>query len=240
MDEELSGLEPGKAAAAQDGGLAERLMREEFSEATATHRVRGHREITTGAPSLGEHSTEPVTAKVPAVTAETAAGDDTMLLSGPAIHQEFAQPRATRRRSHRAGMLAGLGVVAVLLAVLVVLAPGGSKPHLPAQSVHDVSPISSSGPKTAAATAPSTAPSTPTSSAAASTTTTAPQPHETISTFITYSYAPGTTTPAPTPTPTTAAPAETAAPLDTTTTTAPPETTTTTTKPCRILGLLQC
>ncbi len=69
--------------------------------------------------------------------------------AAPIIHEEFvAAQSAADSRSHRTGMLAGLAVVGALLVVLVVLAPGGSKPRLPAQSVHDVSPISASGPKT--------------------------------------------------------------------------------------------
>ncbi len=98
-------------------------------------------------------------------------------------------------------MLAGLGVVGALLVVLVVFAPGSGQPRLPVQSVHDVSPITASGPKTEAATTPTTAAPSTTSSAPAASTTTTPrqQQGETITTFVTYSRVPGTT-PAQTPT----------------------------------------
>src|SRR5579872_4660476 len=117
MSEGLSGPEPGDAAQAEDPDLAERLIRDEFSEPTSAHRVR----VTNN------------TAEVPAVpAADVAVG----AVTAPAIHDEFAAPRrAARTRSHRTGMLAGLGVVGILLAVLVIVGPGGSKPHLPAQSV---------------------------------------------------------------------------------------------------------
>jgi hypothetical protein len=256
MSEEFSGPEPGEAATTADAGLAERLIRDEFSEGARAHHTRFHREgkaevadsagagaaasdMASRDQAVGDdelaaaaHKTE----KVPVVGVGGSA-DETIAASAPIIHSEFAPPRAPRSRSHRGGMLAGLGVVGALLAVLVVLAPGGSTPRLPAQSVHDVSPITASGPKTEAATTPTTAAPTTTSPASASTTT-APQAHqnETISTFITYSYVPGTPAAAPN-----AAPSETtttAPPQTTTTTTAPPQTTTTTAPRHCILGLI--
>ncbi len=242
MDEEDPGPGPGDTAASEDPGLAERLIREEFAGAAPTHRVRGHvddgedvgADDTLIAPAALD------TAEVPVVEAEgpiTAA----VPMGASRIHEEFARPaRKARFRSHRAGMLAGLGVVGALLAVLVLLAPGGGTPKLPSQSVHDVSPISASGPKTAAATAPTTAaPSTTASSTTPTTTPTAtpPSQSETVSTYITYSYVPGT--PAPAATPTTSAPTATTAPPTptTTTTTSPPAPTTTPTSQC-LLGLI--
>jgi cytoskeletal protein RodZ len=177
-----------------------------------------------------------VTAEIPVVASEVAPWDETIVVSAPAIHEAFVEPRRQRprSRSHRVGMLAGLGVVGALLAVLLVFAPGGSKPRLPAQSVHDVSPIAASGPRTDAATTPSTAAPTTTSSAPAAPTTTQPHQSETITTFVTYTLVPGTATPA-----TTAPPATTpTAPPATTTTTTPPTTTTTTAPPQHcLLGL---
>ncbi len=239
MSEEWSGPEPDDLAAPADPGVAERLIRDEFSDASAARRTRFHRETKESVVGgLDERD-------VPGVAAEARSADAPHEAVGPvfdataevpvvavgaaAIHEAFVEPRrAPRSRSHRGGMLAGLGVVGALLAVLVVLAPGGSKPRLPAQSVHDVSPITASGPKTDAATPPSTVAPSTTSSAPASTTTT-PQPRQsgTITTFITYSLVPGATpavapATAPTETTTTVAP-------QTTTTTAPPQTTTTTT-----------
>lgn len=76
-------------------------------------------------------------ARAPADSATTAAVH---------LHQEFAaggavpmQAQPPRSRSHRAGTLAGLGVVAVLLAVLVVVAPGGSSSKPASQTIHDAS-----------------------------------------------------------------------------------------------------
>lgn len=223
MDEQVTGLLSGEAAAPEESGLAERLIREEFAETTHAHRAWFQRA------ELASVFDE--TAQVPIVAAAPA---DHMPVTDPgAIHEEFAEPsRPPRFRSHRAGMLAGLGVVGALLAVLVLLAPGSGKPRLPAQSVHDVSPISASGPKTEAATTPSTAaPSSTTSSAPVSATTTTPA-HQGVTTpsTVTYVYLPGTTTPAATPT--TSAPAATPTtsppppPTTTTTTTTPPTTTT--------------
>ncbi|HWD56603.1 MAG TPA: hypothetical protein VG346_15875 [Acidimicrobiales bacterium] len=248
MSEELSGLEPDDTAAPADPGVAERLIREEFSDTLPAHRVRFHREHKEDAASASggaaaeaavgdglEAAATHRTAKVPRVGSEPPSAEETIAVSTAAIHEAFAEPkRQPRSRSHRGGMLAGLGVVGVLLAVLVLLAPGGSKPRLPAQSVHDVSPLTASGPKTDAATTPSTAAPTTTSSAPTSTTTT-PQPHqgETITTFITYTLVPGAT---PTVAPATAPSATaTTAPPATTTTTSPPQTTTTTTRTCLLI-----
>lgn len=215
MDGPLTGHASGEAATTEASPLAERLIRREFGRPTS---------------ASDESAPVPVAATAtPVVVAESA------------IHEEFAEPvRPSTSRSHRAGMLAGLGVVGALLAVLVVLSPGSGQPRLPAQSVHDVGPIAASGPKTAAATVlPAALPST-----TSSTTTPTTQPHrsETVPTTVTYVYAPGTTAPAPSPapTPTSSAPAPTATtsppPPPPTTTTAPP-TTTTTAKHC-ILGLI--
>jgi hypothetical protein len=210
MDEELRSM-PGEVEPDQPG-LAERLIREEFGEPT---------------PVFDE------TAQVAAVAAPPPAS---VVVPG-SIHEEFAEPaRPPRTRSHRTGMLAGLVVVGALLAVLVLLAPGSGKPRLPAQSVHDVSPVTASGPRTAAATTPSTAAPTTTSSAPGpSTTTTQPRHSVTVPSAVTYVYLPGTTTPTQTPTqtPATDAPAPpptTAPPPPTTTTptTVPPTTTPTT------------
>jgi hypothetical protein len=234
MSEELSGPEPDDTAAPGDPGLAERLIRDEFSEETSAHRTWFHREDKEPDLEAGAVSEEEVvaaadqTAEVPVVASGVLAAGATIAVRAPTIHEAFVPPtRRSRSRSHRTGMLAGLGVVGALLVVLVVFAPGGSKPHLPAQSVHDVSPITASGPKTAAATTPSTAaPSTTTSSAPATTPATQQHQSETISTIITYSYVPGAT---PAAAPTTAPSATTTtAPPPTTTTTLPPTTTTTT------------
>jgi hypothetical protein len=220
MDEQLTGQTPGAAALPEESGLAERLIREEF-----------------GAPT----SAFDETAAVPSVATAVRTGG-AGFAAGAAIHDEFAEPaRVPRARSHRTGMLAGLGVVGALLAVLVMLSPGSGQPRLPVQSVHDVGPIAASGPETAAAIAAPTAfPSTTSSTTSPSTPTTQPHRSETVPTSVTYVNQPGTTTPAPTPTPTTSAPAPTPTtappPPATTTTTAPP-TTTTTSKHC-ILGLI--
>jgi hypothetical protein len=71
---------------------------------------------------------------------------DSATTAGVHVHQEFAevaggpmQAPPPRSRSHRAGTLAGLAVVGVLLAVLVVVAPGGSSSKLAPQTAHDVS-----------------------------------------------------------------------------------------------------
>jgi hypothetical protein len=218
MDEELTGPVSGEAAAPEESRMAARLIREEFGEHT---------------------SVLDKTAPVPVVGAAAPAGEG-LVATGAAIHEEFAAPvRPPRSRSHRTGMLAGLGVVGALLAVLVLLSPGSSQPRLPQQSVHDVSPIAASGPKTAAATVlPTAVPSTTTSTSAPSTPTTQPHRSQTVPTAVTDVYLPGTTTPPPTPTTSAPAPAPSTAPPPppTTTTTAPP-TTTTTAKHC-ILGLI--
>jgi hypothetical protein len=207
MDEELTRSMPGEAEPDQPG-LAERLIREEFGE-----------------PASVFDTTAQVTAV--AVLPPAEAG----VVSTGSIHEEFAgPPRPPRTRSHRTGMLAGLVVVGALLAVLVLLAPGSGKPRLPAQSVHDVSPVTASGPKTAAATTPSTAaPTTTTSAPGPSTTTTQPRHSVTVPTTVTVVYLPGTTTPTQAPTPT-QTPA-TDAPVPPPTTSPPPPTTTPTTAP---------
>jgi len=169
------------------------------------------------------------------------------------IHPEFADaPPEQQPRSHRAGMLAGLAVVGLLLAVLVAFAPGGSKPRLPAQAVHDVGPAPS-GPKTAAAAAPpapSTSSSTTSSVPGGSVTTTTRTSHRPVTpsppASVSLVETPGTaaavsTTSTPAPPTTTTSPSEppptttTTVPSTTTTTTRPPPTTTTTS--C-ILGIL--
>ncbi len=216
MDEQLTGPTSGEAPAPEESSLAERLIREEF-----------------GAPT----SLFDETAPVPVVAAAVPAADASVA-AGAAIHEEFAEPdRPSPSRNHRTGMLAGLGAIGALLAVLVLLSPGSGPPRLPVQSVHDVSPIAASGPKTAAATVlPAALPSTTSSTTAPSTT----QPHQnaTAPTTVTYVYTPGRTAPAPTPTTSAPAPTPTTPPPPppTTTTTSPP-TTTTTAKHC-ILGLI--
>jgi hypothetical protein len=225
MDEQLTGQRPGEAAVPDESRLAARLIREEFGEPAAVLET---------------------TAPVPLVAPAAAAGG-TAVAAGAAIHEEFAEPvPPPRSRSHRTGMLAGLGVVGALLAVLVLLSPGSGQPRLPVQSVHDVSPISASGPQTAAATAaPAAAPASTSSTSTPSTTTTQPHLSVTVPTTVTYVYLPGTTqTQAQTPTPTTSAPAPAPTtapppPPPTTTTTSPPTTTPTTTQQC-ILDHLIC
>jgi hypothetical protein len=218
MDEQLTGPGSGEASAPEESFLATRLIRAEFGEPT---------------------SVSDETAPVP-VVATSAPVAEAAVDTGAAIHEEFAEPaRAPRTRSHRTGMLAGLGVVGALLAVLVVLSPGSGQPRLPVQSVHDVSPITASGPKTAAATAlPAAAPSTISSTTTSSTPTTQPHRSVTVPTTVTVVYLPGTTTPAQVPTTSASAPTPTtpAPPPPTTTTTATP-TTTTPARHC-ILGLI--
>ena len=75
--------------------------------------------------------------------------------AGRPTHDELDEAASEQRpESHRRGRLGGLAVIGVLLAVLVALSPGGSTPRLPAQTVHDVGPVLTVGPKTAAATTP--------------------------------------------------------------------------------------
>jgi hypothetical protein len=116
---------------------------------------------------------------------EEFARDPAASTAGVHIHQEFAaggavpmQAQPPRSRSHRAGTLAGLGVVGVLLAVLVVVAPGGSSSKLARQTIHDVS-ASSPLPSNAASVVTSTVPppkilSTPATATTTTTTTTRP------------------------------------------------------------------
>jgi hypothetical protein len=216
MDEQVTGPGSGEAAAPEQSPLAARLIREEFGEPT---------------------SVVDATAAV-AVVATCAPSGDTAV-DAAAVHEEFAEPaRTSGARSHRTGMLAGLGVVGALLAVLVTLSPGSSQPRLPVQSVHDVSPVTASGPKTAAATAPPAAvPSTTSSTTAPSTTTTQPHRSVTVPTTVTVVYLPGTTIPAQTPTTNAPAPTPTTAPPPPPTTTTSPPTTTTTARHC-LLGLI--
>ncbi len=218
MDEQSTGYGSGEAAP-EESSLAERLIREEFGEPPAV---------------------SDATAPVPHAPPVAPGGDSA------SYHEEFAVPvRPSASRSHRTGMLAGLGVVGSLLAVLVLLSPGSGQPRLPVQSVHDVSPFAGSGPKTAAATAPPTVvPSTTSSTPSTSTPTTQPHKSETVPTTVTSVYPPETTsqgqTQTQTPTPTTNVPAPTpttAPPPPPTTTTTSPPTTTTTAKHC-ILGLI--
>ena len=129
--------------------------------------------------------------------------------AGLLISDEFADEPEQPPHSHRAGMLAGLAVVGLLLVVLVAFAPGGSKPRLPAQTVHDAGPVPSGGPETAAPTAPSTPSTSPTTTSsvpggsATRTTRTShravsPPPPATVSLVVTpgRAVAPTTTTPA--------------------------------------------
>ncbi len=152
------------------------------------------------------------------------------------IHEEFADAGvATQPRSHRAGVLGGLAVVGILLAVLVLVSPGASPPKLPAQNVHDLGPVTTV-PRSADATSTTTpAPSSPLPAFASPTTlpqgggshgvtvrTTPPAPN---GPSLLTSSAPSAANPA-TPAPTTST--TVATPPPTTTTTNPPATTTTT------------
>jgi hypothetical protein len=74
------------------------------------------------------------------------------------------EPSAPAQGSHRRGMLAGLAVLGVLLAVLVVVAPGGSRPKLAPQVARAVA----ASPLTSAAAAQPSSDSTITSVAASS------------------------------------------------------------------------
>ncbi len=229
MNDKRAGPDPGEATRPEVSGMAERLIRDEFAPPVAEDPVP-----------------PPATEPTPAVAAATV-GDGAQ----DHIHDEFSEEEpglapdtpGPRSRSHRTGMLAGLAVVGALLALLVIVAPGGSGPKLPPQTVHDVN-SSSNGPRTAAGSVPTSASgatSTTTSNTPASTTTTTPNgagtttQHETI----TYVEVPGTTTPttapAATPTQTTTA---TQPATPTTTTTSPPSTTTTTAPHHCILGIL--
>jgi hypothetical protein len=91
-----------------------------------------------------------------------------------------------RSRSHRAGTLAGLGIVGVLLAVLVVVAPGGSPSPRTAKSMHGVSessPPASNAASIVTSTAPlPTMPTTPSSASTTTTTTTTTRPAATAAT----------------------------------------------------------
>jgi hypothetical protein len=186
---------------------------------------------------MSEHTTDP------GPGAAVAPGSDDQL-----IHEEFADPASlSYAPSHRRGMLTGLAGVGVLLAVLVLVAPGGSKPVLPPMVVHDVAP-------TASAPASASAPATTSSAPATTGTTTTSQPQSSSPAIVasdqTHSGAPVTTatgrpdtstggasTPSPAPTTTTAAPPPATTPTTSppTTTTSPPPTTTTTS--C-LLGIL--
>jgi hypothetical protein len=140
MNDQWAGPSPDDLAQPEDSGLADRLIREEFARAPAD-----------SVPTAGAH-----------------------------LHQEFAEERAEggtvplpapppHSRSHRAGTLAGLGVVGALLAVLVVVAPGGSAPKQAPQRMHD-SPVA----RTAASNLTSTVAPLPIRSTATTTTTTRP------------------------------------------------------------------
>jgi hypothetical protein len=96
MNDEWAGPSSHDLAQADDTGLADRLLRAEFTRAPA----------------------DPATSPGVAHSRREPAEGGTVPLSAP----------PSRARSHRAGMLAGLGVVGVLLGVLVVVAPGGSAP----------------------------------------------------------------------------------------------------------------
>lgn len=177
------------------------------------------------------------------------------------IHEEFADPAARPGApSHRKGMLGGLVAVGTLLAILVLVGPGGSSPKLPAQVIRDVTPSATvaSNKVPAAAASPTTAPD------ATGTTTTTLPPGATVmeasnlgSTTTREAATPATDRQASAPassstpsTPTTSTPATTptttppAAPTTTPTTSPPPTTTpttspppTTTTTAC-VLGIL--
>ncbi|MGO8826468.1 MAG: hypothetical protein ACLQU9_14695 [Acidimicrobiales bacterium] len=157
---------------------------------------------------------------------------------GSLVHEELPGASFEQRpRSHRAGMLGGLAVVGVLLAVLVAVAPGGSRPTLPAQSVHDVGPIPATGPRTAAATTPPVAASaqttTSTGAPGGSTTTTPTRVSQRSVATAPSSAAVVTAAPPPTTRTSETAPSTTTMPTTTTRPAPPPptSTTTTTTKP---------
>jgi hypothetical protein len=173
---------------------------------------------------------------------------------GLPLHEEFVDHAAAppRAPSHRKGMLGGLAAVGALLAILVVVAPGGSTPKLPAQVIRDVSPARVASSKTPAAPAsPTTTPN------ATGTTTAGTEPASGVSQGATVMEASdagasstratvtaaghrsstpaptSATPPASTPTSTSTAPASTATttPTTTPTTTSTPPTTTPTTTP---------
>jgi hypothetical protein len=139
-------------------------------------------------------------------------------------------------RSHRRGMLAGLGVVGLLLAGLLLFGPGGTRPRPAAQGQAGRSPVTI---PVRSETTTTGSPTTTTSAPVAPTPRTGPVTDLAASTFQARAPTPAH---APTPTPTTtpgttvpraSGPATTTtttavAPAPTTTTTTPPITTTTT------------
>ncbi|HEX4434763.1 MAG TPA: hypothetical protein VH012_08030 [Acidimicrobiales bacterium] len=68
---------------------------------------------------------------------------------------------AGQLRSHRRGMLAGLGVVGLLLAVLLLFGSGGSGPKIPAQGEHGRAPLTIPVQKPTASVASTTSTSSP-------------------------------------------------------------------------------
>jgi hypothetical protein len=184
------------------------------------------------------------------------------------IHEEFADPSgqpSVPAPSHRKGMLGGLAAVGALLAVLVLVAPGGSTPKLPPQVIRDVSPSATvaSNKVPAPASSPTTAPD----ATGTTTTTTGVPQHATVmeasnaggsttrnvvtpasdraaSGAASGSSSATPTTSAPATTPTTSPPTTSPSPTTTPTTSPPPTTTpttapppTTTTTSC-VLGIL--
>jgi hypothetical protein len=142
-------------------------------------------------------------------------------------------------RSHRRGMLAGLGAVGLLLAVLLLFGSGGTGPRIPAQSERGRAPVTIPvrDPTTSVASTTSTlSPPAPVPPAIKSgrgvvTDPAASPVPATVASSVPVST--GTTPPpASTTTTTTGAPAPAPA---TTTTTAPPATATTTTTSCFLI-----
>jgi hypothetical protein len=151
---------------------------------------------------------------------------------------EFAAMAAAQApRSHRRGMLAGLGAVGLLLAVLLLFGSGGSGPRLAAPSQHGGGPVTIPVRTTDPAAATTT-------SAPQLTVPTAPAGHGFVTNAsVRTSPRSAPTTTAPTspgrPTPSTAsssttttAPVATPPPTSATTTTTSPAPTTTTTTSC--------
>jgi hypothetical protein len=136
-------------------------------------------------------------------------------------------------RSHRRGMLAGLGVLGLVLAGLLVFGPGGTRPRPAAQGQAGRSPVTIpvQGETTTAGTSTTTtsAPAAPTPKTAGVTDLAASTFHVKVPTAApTHASAPTSTTVPQAPAPATTTTTTAVAPPPTTTTTSPPVTTTTT------------
>ncbi len=148
------------------------------------------------------------------------------------VHEEFVDTDvAAQPRSHRAGVLGGLAVVGILLAVLVLASPGASPPKLPAQSVHDLGPVTTVPRSTDATSTTSTTTPGPLSALSAVASPTA-VPHRASGHGVTVRTTPpapnGASLVAASAQPASTITAPVASPPPTTTTTTPPATTTTT------------